>query len=383
MSREEWQRAGLVDPAAPGAGDRLALLEFLAAQGASVEEMVAADANGRLFALAGDRIVRPGEQRLTLRGLSALVEMELPAVLRTWRAFGLPDSDPDAVVASPADLDALTVYREVAALLGEDTALGMARVIGAAASRIADAGSAAIRTALPEVHVSRTQSELATAQAWATIARLVPGVGRAIDAVFRHHIEQVRRYFEEAAGGEAASSAAGGAGSPAPEELPLGVGFADMSGFTDLSRRLPLAKLATLMSGFESSAADVVREGGGRVVKFIGDAVMFVAPTPGRTGRIAAGLVDHPRAREAGLALRAGCAFGPLLAREGDYFGPPVNLAARLVALASPGTVLVDEGLARRLADSEWTALAQQPQVVRGLAEPITTFLVYPRATPA
>ncbi len=80
---------------------------------------------------------------------------------------------------------------------------------------------------------------------------------------------------------------------------------------------------------------------GGRIVKFIGDEVMWVSSTPELLAKVAVDLVEHPRAREAGLQVRAGLGYGQVLAIGGDYFGNPVNLAARLVggrgARADPG----------------------------------------------
>ncbi|EUA87781.1 adenylate and Guanylate cyclase catalytic domain protein [Mycobacterium ulcerans str. Harvey] len=87
------------------------------------------------------------------------------------------------------------------------------------------------------------------------------------------------------------------------------------------------------------------------MVKFIGDAVMWVSSTPQRLAQAAVDLVHHPRAREEGLQVRAGLAYGTALAINGDYFGTPVNLAARLVAAAAPGQVLADAALHDQLPD--------------------------------
>ncbi len=119
-----------------------------------------------------------------------------------------------------------------------------------------------------------------------------------------------------------------------------GVGFADLSGFTALTQMLAPAELSTMLTEFGDTVSDVVHADGGRVVKFLGDAVMWVSSNPERLARAAIDLVDHPRAREAGLQVRAGLGYGPILAINGDYFGNAVNLAARLVAAAAPGQIL-------------------------------------------
>ena len=119
-----------------------------------------------------------------------------------------------------------------------------------------------------------------------------------------------------------------------------GVGFADLSGFTALTHVLSPAELSTLLNGFSEAVTDVVRADDGRLVKFIGDAVMWVSSTPERLVQTAADLVEDPRTQAAGLQVRAGLSYGEVLAIGGDYFGDAVNLAARLVAAASPGQIL-------------------------------------------
>ena len=61
MTPAGFEAAGLYDPAAPAAADRLALLQWLAAQGATLAQMVEAHRHGSLTGLAGDLMLRPGE----------------------------------------------------------------------------------------------------------------------------------------------------------------------------------------------------------------------------------------------------------------------------------------------------------------------------------
>src|SRR6202047_3224046 len=121
-----------------------------------------------------------------------------------------------------------------------------------------------------------------------------------------------------------------------------------------------------------ATASDVVHADGGRVVKFIGDAVMWVSSNPERLAKAAIDLVDHPRAREAGLQVRAGLGYGPILAINGDYFGNAVNLAARLVAAAEPGQILASVELHEQLPD--WPAIAQEPWQLKGFDEAVTCY---------
>lgn len=356
----EWQAAGLWDASAADAADRRALLGFLQEQGCSVEEMVEAHRQGRLFALAGDRLVRPGLERLTATQAADALGIETAYLERVWRGFGLPVPD---LSLSPDDVEALRTVVAIQGLVGEEAALAMARVIGSGMSRAAEAGSAAMRAGFSQVALGVTGSEELTARAYAEVAALVPGVARLMDAVYRHHIHHARRHFE------AVEGAAVGLG------VRCGVGFADLSGFTTLSHQLSLDELAKTLTSFEELASQVVQERGGRVVKFIGDAVLFVAPTAAGLVDIAAALVTHPAAAGHGIAVRSGCAFGEVLARDGDYFGTPVNLAARLTDATAPGTLLVDAMVAAAIGPR---AGAAEDRVLRGFAEPVATHLVTP-----
>ena len=88
-----------------------------------------------------------------------------------------------------------------------------------------------------------------------------------------------------------------------------GIGFADLSGFTVLTQALTPAELSQLLNEFAGAVTDVVHADGGRVVKFIGDEVMWVSGSPDRLAKAAVDLVEHPKAREEGLQVRAGLAL--------------------------------------------------------------------------
>ncbi len=358
---DRWSAAGLYDPTSQTARDRLALLEFLSQQGCSLEEMVEAEARDRLFALAGDRIIRPPRPRYDAAGAAAELGVDEETVSRAWRSFGLPA--PTEPVLGATDLEALRTWLDVSALLGESGAIGLARVVGAGTARLAEAESAAMRAGLDgQVDRGRTGSEAISAQAYAVVAELVPRIGTVLDSVHRHHIEAARRHFELVA--------------PSYDDaLRCGVGFADLSDFTRMSQELPLTELSVLLAGFDAASSQTVSDGGGRVVKFLGDAVMFVAPTAGALASIALGLVHHPKADEACLRVRAGIAFGDLLAQDGDYFGPPVNLAARLVAVAEPGELLGDATVVSLLGP-DFDATAAEPRQLRGIDLPVTPYTV-------
>src|SRR6202008_1576534 len=180
-----------------------------------------------------------------------------------------------------------------------------------------------------------------------------------VAVVHRHHMISARTHFEGVLRDTSAS-------------VVCGIGFADLSGFTALTQALTPAQLSDLLTEFAGTVSDVVHADGGRVVKFIGDEVMWVSASPGQLAKAAMDLVDHPRAREEGLQVRAGLAFGSVLAINGDYFGNPANLAARLVGAAAPRQVLAASELHEKLPD--WPAVAQDPLTLKGFDEPVSAF---------
>jgi adenylate cyclase len=123
------------------------------------------------------------------------------------------------------------------------------------------------------------------------------------------------------------------------------VGFADLVGFTALAQQVTDEELAEVVDQFERLAYDVVVAGGGRVVKMIGDEVLFVVEDPLAAAEIALGLADASRDAAELSDVRVGLAVGPVLEREGDVFGPTVNLASRATGIAYPGTVVVSPEL--------------------------------------
>jgi adenylate cyclase len=148
----------------------------------------------------------------------------------------------------------------------------------------------------------------------------------------------------------------------------LTVGFADMVGFTAISQQLDEHELAGVVDRFETVAYDTIAEYGGRVVKMIGDEVMYVTDTPASGAMIAMTLAEVYGDDEAMPDVRVGLATGPVLAREGDYFGPTVNLASRIVNIAYAGSAVVSDDIHEALEDDDrfgWKPL--RPRRLKGI----------------
>jgi class 3 adenylate cyclase len=340
---------------------RGALLEYLQSLGFTADEMVHAEQRGRLFALSGDAVMRSGPPVHSLRSAAQAIGRTLPEVEHAWAALGLTVADADQISLSEADVDGLRTVFELGMATGVDTSFGVLRVLGGTMARLAEAESSAIRAGVPAIQINYTDDELTTAQAYAGVASFVPRIGRLIDAVHRQHLESARMYFEDVL-------------RDASPTVYCGVGFVDLSGFTSLTQALTPAELSGMLSEFSASVSDVVHADGGRVIKFIGDAVMWVSPTAGQLANAARDLVDHPKAEAAGLKVRAGLAYGAMLALDGDYFGNPVNLAARLVAAAEPGQILASSDMLDGLRG--WTATPTEPLTLRGYTDQVKAYVL-------
>ncbi|MDH6195020.1 class 3 adenylate cyclase [Mycobacterium frederiksbergense] len=341
---------------------RAPLIEYLDDLGFTAEQMVAAEQRGRLFGLAGDVVQSSGPAVYSQATAAEALGLTVADVEHAWAALGLTAAGPDTVMLSQADVDGLRTWAEMRAVLGEEAATGLLRVIGSSLARISEAESSMIRTGSPDVQMDLSHNELATAQAYRAAAEFIPRIGAMMDAVHRHHLMSTRTYFEHVVRDGTAN-------------VVCGIGFADLSGFTALTQILTTSELTRLLNEFSAVTADVVHADGGRVVKFIGDAVMWVSSTPEILIKAAVDLVEHPRAKEANVQVRAGLDYGTVLAISGDYFGSPVNLAARLVAAADPGQILCSAALRDALPD--WPTIPAPELTLKGFDGPVTAYSVH------
>ncbi len=260
-----------------------------------------------------------------------------------WRALGFPEPRDGEKQLTAADVEMLsTVVAFIAdGSLDPDAALQMARVIGTALDRIAAAQVDALMTRFTDPAADDEVDEL---QRTVDLAGLMPPI---LEFVWRRQLAAAarRRLLRSAVSGETA---------------PLCVGFADLVGFTAQTQQLDQSELARVVGRFEAIAYDVVPRHGGRVVKTIGDEVMFLTDDADVAAEIALDLARTYR-DDADLSdVRVGLALGPVLERDGDIFGNTVNLASRIVSVAYPGSVVVSPELRDALVDHhdyEFTSL--------------------------
>jgi adenylate cyclase len=328
--------AGLYDPDAPDAEARLELLRFLLDDiGASIPEVVQAQEDERLSSFAAFRHLRPTD-RCMLTEAARRAGVDAPFVARVWRAAGFADPRPFERRFGERDVEMFKLLDRFRSYLSDDQVLQLVRTLGAATSQIAEAEIALLRSSV-EAPLYKEQRFVDIARAYYDIAQeFFPSVGEAIDTLHRHQLETIGRRYA-------------GIGAPTTTNVvALAVGFADLSDYTGLSVELDSEELSNMIERFEETTGDVVAAAGANIVKRIGDAIMFVSNAPGVACELSLDLVDAC-ARARLPKLRVGVAFGDVIVRRGDFYGPTVNLASRLVSAAEPGTVLADADLYQRL----------------------------------
>ncbi|MEU3016322.1 adenylate/guanylate cyclase domain-containing protein [Nocardiopsis sp. NPDC007018] len=283
--------------------------------------------------LLGGEAVYTREQAVELAG----ADPELAG--RVWRALGFPTLDDDSAIFAESDVEALRITHSLLeeGLLDEEGVVRFARAMGQTMARLADWQTSILSTLV-------FQNEESPSPLMNQVKELLPDVERLLLHIWRRQL---------AASTARTLAVMSNNNDIVPNYYPLIVGFADLVSFTTLSRELDEMELAGVVEGFEATAADIVASGGGRVVKTLGDEVLYVADSPLQAADIALRLASGVKTHVEVPDVRVGVAYGPVLTLHGDVFGTTVNRSSRLTSFARPGTVLIDEALAESLADEE------------------------------
>jgi adenylate cyclase len=314
---------------------RLELLRELAADGVPLEELRRAVAEERLVLLPVERVLAGSGPRYTREEIAEIAGVDAGLLAEQWRALGMPEPEEGERAFGESDLESAKRVRVLRDDLGipDDEMLAVTRVIGINMSQLA----AASRGLGQRVFSNPGDSELDVARRFAAIVEgLGPLLTPTLEYVLQLHLREQTRH--DVFGDREIS-----AGLESGREI--AVAFADLVGFTKLGERLDPAEIGALTDRLGELASDVAR-GPVRLVKLIGDAAMLSSNDPHELLDAALALVASSEDEGEGFPLlRAGVAFGRAVARAGDYYGRPVNLASRITAVARPGSVLCDEGL--------------------------------------
>ncbi|MGY1811954.1 adenylate/guanylate cyclase domain-containing protein [Blastococcus sp. SYSU D00820] len=288
-----------------------------------------------------ERLLLDGPRRYTRLQVAALSGMPPERTQRLWRALGFADAADDEAVFTDADVQALGLLSALieSGFVGPDTEASIARAMGQSLSRLADWQADMLADVLTrgmraEDGAADPDPGAVAEQAVATARTLLPLLRQVQDYVWRRHL---------AANADRVLAVTGPG-----DRRQLAVGFADLVGYTSRSRGMGGRELGAMIEDFESTAAEVIARHAGRVVKTVGDGVLYTAATAVAAVEIGLELPGAWYAEDR-PPLRVGAAYGTVLTHLGDVYSPVVNLASRLTSLARPGTVLVDRELARQL----------------------------------
>jgi adenylate cyclase len=361
VSAPDWAAHGLLDGlAGPERAARLRLLESLHADGATVAEITAAAAEQRLVFLPAE-LALGGAGRLTAREVAERAGVELELLEAVRRAAGLPL--PPAGTAELGELDVFGA-RALAAFvdggLPVDGLVEASRVFGDAAARAAAAAGTLANVAIPQA--GDTEYDYAIRLGAAT-RELTPYAAELLSVMYMlHNRENLRQEIV------AAEEISAGRRSDVHE---VTIGFCDVVGFTRLGEVVPASDLGAIATRLATLAAEVARPPV-RLVKTIGDAVMLVAPAPPPLLDAALALIEATeREGDDFPELHAGAAHGPALRRWGDYYGGPVNIAARLAERARPGSLIAEQAVRERAqgAQFEWSDAGRKK--LKGVSDPL------------
>lgn len=329
------------------------LQAFLRDSGASDDDIARAERHGRLPLLVLERILLPDVPEYDAAGLAAATGLDEELLVRFWRALGFADLPEGVPSFTARDLAAVRLLSERLAVadLAPESFVQQIQAVSAAMARIAIVEAEALLDLVARLGASGLTSE----QVAITLAELVRWDDLAALIDYEHRMQLRAALWVRGA-------------LAATPDLPIGVGFADLAGFTATSARLDVGELADLVTRWEAEAFDTVSACGGRVVKTIGDEVMFVA-LPDRAAETAIALRDLGHEGGGLLPVRVGIAAGPVVPHAGDVYGPVVNLAHRLAEIADPGSVFAPAEMRNDLGDErfEWSEVGTRR--LRGIGE--------------
>jgi adenylate cyclase len=359
---QAWEAAGLLVPDTADGTERRELLRYLTSLGATLDDLVTADRDGQLRALASF-VLRRSLWRFTAREIAVRAGVDVERVLQVSRVAGLPIPEPDEPAYREEDIEAVRAFVAGIELFGEAATTEFTRSVGFALGSVADSAMAVFGINVVERFDERGVSEVDRARtsvaASQMLAQQVPLV---LEALFLHHVEVASQRALASAGITAHTAQ-------------LAVGFVDIIESTSLVQRLPPEVLAHAIGAFEQHAIEIVGSRHGRVVKTLGDEVMFVTSDVGVACDIALTLRDRMADDEQIAGVRGAIAFGPLVRGYGDFYGPEVTAAARAEKLAEPGAVVVLAPV-REAVDEGFVFTSIGEHVLRGFDDPIELFTV-------
>ncbi len=279
------------------------------------------------------------EPSLTGNQLADAVGIPFEEARLRWRSLGFTAVGADVPAFTHADLEALRLTQrllEIGLIDAEDES-ALVRTLGRSFARLAEWQMGLLAKVVDPDRMDVDELREVMNEVTTAVESLQSYVWR------RHTLAAAARLLLANNDDNADEQAEGEAGTT------MGVGFADIVNYTRQSRSLSRSEIGRMVDHFEERSLEIISGHDGRIIKTIGDEILFVADEPEAIARIGLELTEEVQRDEEFPEIRVGLAWGPALARLGDVLGPVVNVASRLTSTARPGRVLVDRSLADEL----------------------------------
>jgi adenylate cyclase len=370
-----WVREGLI-PQHEGswtaaAAAQVRIVARLRERGYTLEQIRAASESGRLALGDVEDFLSAPEGRHTLRQTARATGLSPELIERIVVNLGLSALSVDAI--TDEDLEMLKYVAAVLkAGLPEEAFTQIARVWGQALAQVAETEVRLFHMYIHEPLMRDGVPERQLAEQMDGMAReLVPFIAPLMNWMhgrfLAYFVEQDVIGHMEADMGEA----------PQLGRLRIAIAFADLAGYTRLTEEQGDERAVSAVERFVEEVERTLPIDA-RVLKTLGDEVMVVGPDPVALTQWAVGFQSHA---PAGVPPpRIGIHHGEAIYRDGDYYGREVNQAARVVARAAGGEVMVTRTVVDLAAGVDGLAFKLIGEVgLKGFSEPTELFLASTR----
>jgi adenylate cyclase len=371
-----WVREGLVPPYegvwTPAAASHVRIVARLRERGYTIERIREASQGGMLAFGYVDELLPSSEARYTLEDAGRTIGMEPRLIERLLAAMGLGAPTGDSV--SEADLQVLRYGAEIlAAGFPLPALLQLARVYGQAMRQVADAEvrlfhlyvhEPLVRDGVPGMEMVREMEELTREM----LPFAAPFINYLHGRLLGYFVEQdVIGHIEADLGEDGGEEG----------RMRVTIAFADLAGYTRLTEEQGEAEAVGVVERFVDAVEHTLPIDA-RVIKTLGDEVMIVGAEAGALTRWAVGL--RGRLSDGTPPPRIGIHSGAAIYRDGDYFGREVNRAARVVARAAGGEVLVTRPVVDMAAWMDGLRFERIGEMgLKGFSEPTELFVASAR----
>jgi adenylate cyclase len=369
-----WVREGLVPQYegvwTPAAASHVRIVARLRERGHSVERIREASQSGRLIFGYIDELLPTGDGGYTLAEAARASGLRPDLIERLHATMGLSVLSLDSLSEEDVQVfrygaDILAAGFPLAALLQ------VVRVYGQAMAQIADAEVRLFHLYVHEPLMRDGVPGLEMAEEMEALTReMLPF---AVPFINYLHARLVSYFVEQDVIGHVEAEL--GDDSDGEGRMRVAVCFADLAGYTRLTEEEGEVQAVDAVERFVEAIEQTLPIDA-RVIKTLGDEAMVVGADPVTLTEWAVAL---PAAMPAGLpAPRIGIHHGAALYRDGDYYGREVNRAARVVARAAGGEVLVTRPVVdmARLGGGEGLRFELIGEVVlKGFTEPTELYL--------